>query len=153
MDIWTKIWHLFTEPELVEAEERYRPLMLPLHNGWYPTSDPDGNKLANIARLNITGTTFSYFGSVPSEVIPKLVKGESLILAPDPQNKVDNEAIRVFTEKLKYIGWVPRSYAGKGDIFRRLIAGKYVCCVVLDHGVVQYESNPWCEIGIATYEE
>ena len=129
---------------------QYRPLMLDAVNNNYPLQDPDGNRIANIVQLNISGTTFSHLDSNPAKEIKKLSPLDTLVLVPNPENEYDPEAIRVLTLSGKQIGWVPRSYEGKSLIFRRLMEGYYICCFVCDCGMTSY-NIPWCEIRITTY--
>lgn len=137
--------------EALKLVEQYEPLMLNTVNNNFPARDPKGNKLSNIMDLNISGTTFNHLDSNPSKVIPKLEHGERLVLAPNPENEHDPEAIRVLTLRGKQIGWIPRSYEGKSLIFRRLQEGYHICCFVNDHGENK-NGAPWCEIKVATYE-
>lgn len=137
--------------EALKLVEQYKPLMLDTVNNYFPARDPNGNKLSNIMDLNISGTSFKHLDSDPSKVIPKLGKGELLVLAPNPENEHDPEAIRVLTLRGEQIGWIPRSYQGKSLIFRRLQEGYHICCFVNDQGKNK-SGIPWCEIKIATYE-
>lgn len=138
--------------ELVSEFERCSKLMLPVVNNFYPYVDSYGNRVANICRLDITGITHVHLNSDPQKIIPHLKNAETLILMPDPQNPSDHEAVRVLTHDRSQIGWIPRSYSKKNQIFRRLMEGYEVFACVYDHGVYQRSGIAFCTITVVYYE-
>ena len=151
MEFWADFFGYGKKSEGQQLVEQFRPLMLDAVNNNFPLRDPKGNPVANIAQVNISGTTHSHLNSSPLSAITHLHAAETLVLVPNPENEHDPEAVRVMTLKGQQIGWIPRSYAEKSLIFRRLQEGYHVCCIVKDFGVSD-NGYPWCEVRVTTYE-
>ena len=134
----------------IEYVNKYRPLMLNSVNGDMPKTDTKGNKVSNITRISISGTTHQHLNSNPEREIKRLKAGQLVVLVPDPDNEYDNEAIRVMTTHGKQIGWIPKSYPYKTLIFQRLIQQYEVFCCVYDCGISK-SNMPWCELTLVTY--
>lgn len=130
--------------------DEYRNLMLQKESNDIPKTDRKGNKISNIARFNISGTTHSHLNSNPKKEIARLSPGDLLVLAPQPENEHDHEAVRVLTYSGKQIGWIPKAYEEKSLIFRRLMEQYEIFCCVYDRGVSR-GGFPWCEITVVTY--
>lgn len=134
----------------MEYVNKYRPLMLNIIAGDMPKTDTKGNKISNITRINISGTTHQHLNSNPRKEIKRLKAGQPLVLVPDPDNEHDHEAVRVMTTYGKQIGWIPKNYPDKALIFKRLMERYEIFCCIYDCGISKSDI-PWCEITIVTY--
>lgn len=128
----------------------YKILNLRGYGNGYPLCDTKGNKIHNILRFNISGTTYQHIGKSPSRVIPKLNIADDLLLIPNPENTHDPEAVRVMTLDGNQIGWVPKDHPRKHQIFSRLMDGYEVFSCVANRGTSR-SGTPWCEIQVVLY--
>ena len=131
--------------------QHFRTLNLRGDGNGYPLSDTKGNKILNIFRLNISGTTYQHIGKPPSKTIPKLRIADDLVLVPNPENKYDPQAVRVMTLEGNQIGWIPKNHLRKQQIFSRLMDGYEVFSCVANKGIGSKSGIPWCEIQVVLY--
>lgn len=92
----------------------------------FPETDEAGHTILKIYDVNVVGVIHEHDGINPQLIIPKMYKGDQVILEADPNNNYDQCAVKVKTLDDQQIGWLPRGESLQIDIFNRLIEGRTV---------------------------